>query len=312
MHEGTGGFGLGVVGEVYGFDRSDLGLPRFDLALCAVRPGPIRTDVGLTLHAEHGMDRVRSADLVHVLAWSQPERHPPPEMVSAVRDAYDNGAIVVSHCTGAFVLAAAGLLDGKRAATHWRYAEPLARHYPQIQVDSRVLYVDEGRVLTGAGTAAGIDLCLYLLRREYGAHVANAFARDMVVPPHRDGGQAQYLDAPLPEVDDKHRLADVVTWMLEHLDEPLTVPLLAARAVMSPRSFARHFRQMTGTTPRAWLLAQRLHRAEELLESGDLGVEEVARRVGFGTAAALREQFVRRRGVPPRDYRRAFRLRAAG
>jgi transcriptional regulator GlxA family with amidase domain len=312
VHEGSGGFGIGVAAEIFGYDRTARGMPPFDFAICAERPGPLCTDTGLSMYAEHGLDRLRSADLVQILSWPGIEPRPSEALLDAVRGAYERGAIVMSHCTGAFVLAAAGLLDGRRAATHWRYAEDLARHYPRVQVDPRVLYVDEGRVLTGAGTAAGIDLSLYLLRREYGAHVANAIARDMVVPPHRDGGQAQYVDTPLPDVDDDHRLADVVGWMRANLHEPLTVPQLAARAVMSPRSFARHFRQMTGTTPRAWLLAQRLHRAEELLESGDLGVEEVARRVGFGTAAALREQFVRRRGIPPRDYRRAFRLRAAG
>jgi len=310
VHEGTGAFGLGVASEVFGYDRSSRGLPRFDFALAGQRTGTVRTDTGLVVHVEHGLDRLSRADLVDVVSW-EVDDEPPAELLDALRAAYDRGAVVMSHCTGAFLLAAAGLLDGRRATTHWRYAARLAARYPAVRVDPDVLYVDEGRVLTGAGTAAGVDLCLYLLRREFGAHVANAMARDMVVPPHRDGGQAQYLNAPLPEVDDSERLGDVLAWMAGHLDEPVTVDSLAARALMSPRSFARHFRAATGTTPHAWLLGQRLHRAEELLETGDLPVDEVARRVGFGSAATLREQFVRRRGVPPRDYRRAFRGRTA-
>lgn len=311
VHEGTGAFGLGVASEVFGYDRSCRGLPRFDFALAGPRTGPVRTDTGLVVQVEHSLERLARADLVDVLSWEDYDAEPPTELLDALRAAYDRGAVVMSHCSGAYLLAAAGLLDGRRATTHWRYAERLAARFPMVRVDPDVLYVDEGRVLTGAGTAAGVDLCLYLLRREFGAHVANAVARDMVVPPHRDGGQAQYVTAPLPEVGESELLGDVLAWMAEHLGEQVTVDGLAARALMSPRSFARHFRAATGTTPHAWLLVQRLHRAEELLETGDLPVDEVARRVGFGSAGTLREQFVRRRGVPPRDYRRAFRGRTA-
>ena len=213
----------------------------------------------------------------------------------------------MSHCSGAFALAAAGLLDGKRATTHWQYTQRLADRYPAVRVEPGVLYVDEGQVLTSAGTAAGIDLSLYVIRREHGAHVANAIARRMVVPAHRDGGQAQYVEAPLPDIADASRLGAVLDWACAHLDADLSVDALAARALMSPRSFARHFRAATGTTPHSWVLSQRMARAEELLEGGDLPIEEVARLSGFGTAAALRVHFARRRGVPPRSYRRAFR-----
>jgi transcriptional regulator GlxA family with amidase domain len=304
----TGGFGLGIVSEVFGFDRTDRGLPGFDFAVCADESGPVRTDTGLTIQVEHGLERLASADLIFVLGWDSLEYEPTPEAVVAIRKAYDNGATVAAHCTGTYVLASTGLLDGRRATTHWRWAAELARRFPAIRVEPEVLYIDEGRLVTGAGSAAGIDLCLYLLRREYGAAVANALARDLVVPPHRDGGQAQYVATPVPEDCDDERLSEVIGWARANLDRPLSVEQLAGRALMSPRSFARHFKAATGATPHAWLLVQRLHRAEELLETADLSVEEVARRVGFGTAAALREQFVRRRGVPPRDYRRAFAL----
>lgn len=299
-------FSLGIVSEVFGFDRTGRGMPGFDFALCTREPGPVRTDTGLTVIVEHGLDRLAAADLVMVLPWEEELTGGSTAVYEALRAAYQRGATVASHCTGVFTLAAAGLLDGRRAATHWRWASALADRFPQVTVLPEVLYVDEGRILTSAGASAGLDMCLYLLRREYGAGVATGIARDLVVPPHRDGGQAQYVATPVPVDCDDERLGDVIAWARANLELPLTVADLAGRALMSPRSFARQFRAVTGTTPRAWLIGQRLHRAEELLEAGDLPVEEVARRTGFGTAAALREQFVRRRGVPPRDYRRAF------
>jgi transcriptional regulator GlxA family with amidase domain len=302
----VGAFGLGIVGEVFGFDRTSRGLPGFDFAVCADQPGKIRTDSGMLLYIEHGLDRLASADLVCITCWEDLDRKPSDEVLEAIRAAYDNGATIAANCSGTYVLAATGLLDGRRATTHWRSAGVLADRFPAVRLAPEVLYVDEGRLVTGAGAAAGIDVSLYLLRREYGAAVATAVARDMVVPPHRAGGQAQYVETPLPADCDDERLSDVIAWAQGNLDRPLSVDELATRALMSPRSFARHFKAATGATPHAWLLGQRLHRAEELLETADLPVEEVARRTGFGTAAALREQFIRRRGVPPRDYRRAF------
>jgi transcriptional regulator GlxA family with amidase domain len=306
-HTSFGALSLGVATEMFGYDRSHLGLPRFDFRLAGVRTGELRSPFGMVLKIEHGLEALDDADLVLIQPWDDDTIEPPEALIDAVRRAHDRGATLMSFCSGAWVLAAAGLLDGKRATTHWEWADRLAARFPNVTVDPGVLYVDEGRILTGAGGAAGVDLCLHLFRREWGARIANAVARALVVPPHRDGGQGQFIVSPLPEVGDSDRLVDVLAWMRENLHESATVDQLAARALMSPRSFARHFRAATGTTPRAWLLAQRLQQAEELLESGDLPVEEVARRVGFGTAAALRDQFVRRRGVPPRDYRRAFR-----
>jgi transcriptional regulator GlxA family with amidase domain len=314
VHPKVSAFSLGVATEFFGYDRSHLGIPRFDFALATDEPGRVRTDFGLVLEIEHGLDRIRDADLVLVLPVDDRDVVPSTELLDALRDAYARGATLMTFCSGTYVVAAAGLLDGRRATTHWQWVEQIVDRYPEVTFDADVLYVDEGRILTGAGGAAGVDLCLYWMRREFGANAANAVARGLVVAPHRDGGQAQYIVSPLPEVGDSERLGDVLAWMGANLHETVTVDDLAARALMSPRSFARHFRAVTGTTPRAWLLAQRLHRAEELLETGDVPIEEIAHRVGFGTAAALREQFVRRRGVAPRDYRRVFRAteRVAG
>ncbi|GAA3220971.1 GlxA family transcriptional regulator [Dactylosporangium siamense] len=306
LHEGTGAFGAGIVSEIFGYDRTARGLPGFDFAACTDRPGPVVTDGGLRLLVEHGLDRLAEADLVLVTSWEHFDVEPSPEALAAIRTAYERGATIAGHCTGTYVLAAAGLLDGLRATTHWRWADAFAARFPEVKLVPEVLYVDEGRIVTGAGAAAGVDMCLHLLRREYGAAVANGIARDMVVPPHRDGGQAQYVAAPVPVDCDDERLAEVLGWAREHLHLPLTVEVLAGRALMSQRSFARRFAAATGSTPHAWVLSQRLHRAEELLETVDLPIEEVARQVGFGTAATLREQFVRRRGIPPRAYRRTF------
>ncbi|WP_035858408.1 helix-turn-helix domain-containing protein [Cryptosporangium arvum] len=301
-----GALTFGIVTEVFGYDRTDIGLPEFDFAIVPAEEGPIRTRYGATIQLDGDFSRIDVSDLVLVMPWED-FTQPPAEYLDALRRAYARGATLMGFCSGTFVLAAAGLLEGRKATTHWQNCEFISRAFPGVTMDADVLYVDEGRVLTGAGSAAGLDLCLHWVRREYGARVANALARSVVIPPHRDGGQAQYIVSPLPEAGDSDRLVEVLAWMRSNLHESLTVEVLAAKALMSPRSFARHFRAATGTTPRAWLLAQRLHRAEELLEGGDLPVEEVAKRVGFGTAAALRDQFVRRRGVPPRDYRRAFR-----
>ncbi|WP_328911084.1 helix-turn-helix domain-containing protein [Streptomyces sp. NBC_00234] len=301
---GVGMLGAGIVSEV--FDARGPDLPRFDFALCTDRPGRIRSDVGLPIVAEHGLDRLAEADLVIALPWADFRTPPGPAVLDALTAAHGRGALVAGQCVGAFALAAAGLLDGRRATTHWRFTGLLAERHPDVTVEPDALYIDEGRIVTGAGAAAGFDLCLHLLRREYGAATANAIARDLVLPSHRDGGQAQYLATPAPEDCQDDRLADVLDWAREHLHESLPVAELARRALMSRRSFARRFAASTGTTPHAWLLGLRLSRAEELLETTDLPVEEIARLVGFGSAAVLRSQFVRRRGVPPRSYRRSF------
>lgn len=302
-------FELGVICEVFGYDRTADGFPGYDFAVCAVEPPPLHCNSGFLIDTPHGIERLATADLVAVPAWPDLRTPPPEPLLEALRDTVRRGARVMSVCSGAFVLAAAGLLDGRRATTHWRYAAELAERYPAIDVDPNVLYVDSGQVLTSAGTAAGIDLCLHIVRTEHGAGVANALARRLVVPPHRDGGQAQYVETPVRAHRRGDALSDVLDLALARLDEPLSVGELAAQALMSTRTFARRFVAVTGTTPHRWLLLQRLNRAQQLLEETDESIEEIARMCGFGSAVSLRQQFHSWRGTSPQRYRRTFRTR---
>jgi len=304
-------FELGVACEVFGLDRTGEGMPRLDFALVAGEPAPLRTSSGFLVDTPHGLERLRTADLVVIPGWRDPENElPPREVLDALRAAVDRGARAVSLCSGAFVLAAAGLLDGRRATTHWRYASTLAARYPEIDVQPDVLYIDEGAVMTSAGSAAGIDLCLHIVRTDYGADVANRIARRMVVPPHREGGQAQYIETPVAADERDDALGETLAWALAHLDGELSVDVLAARAHMSVRTFVRRFAAAFGGTPHQWLLAQRITLARRLLETTDLGIDEVARRSGFGSAATLRLQFGRRLATSPLAYRRTFRSAA--
>ncbi|HEX2040756.1 MAG TPA: transcriptional regulator FtrA [Acidimicrobiales bacterium] len=299
-------FELAVACEVFGFERPEIVSPWYRFLVCAAEEGPVTTDMGFTIHTPYGLADLRKADTVIVPAGVGVDEKPPEPMLEALRAAHKRGARILSVCTGAFVLAAAGLLDGRRATTHWMHADLLAERYPNVKVDPKVLYVEDGNVMTSAGTAAGIDLCLHVVRLDYGAEVANAVARRMVVPPHRDGGQAQYVDQPVPTSDGDGMLADVLAWMEEHLDEQMTVEALARRAAMSPRHFARRFRAVTGTTPHHWLLTQRVLYAQRLLERTDQSIELIASRCGFGTAANLRQHFQRVVGTSPAAYRRTF------
>lgn len=303
-YDGVAPFELGVLCEAWGLDRADDGVPPFDFAVCAPEPGRVRTSQGFDLHVDHGLDRVAEADLVAVPAMPRDQPVPQP-VIQAVNDAHQRGARLLSVCSGAFVLGQAGLLDGRRCTTHWRYADELAARFPAAQVDPDVLYVDADPVFTSAGSAAGLDACLHLLRKEFGAQVAGAVARRMVVPPHRDGGQAQFVRAQVPDTE-ADMVAPVLDWLVEHLDEDLSVDALARRVHMSPRTFARRFREETGTTPHQWLSHQRVLLAERLLEETGIPIEEVARRSGFGTAATLRHSFSRVRGTSPAAYRRTF------
>jgi transcriptional regulator GlxA family with amidase domain len=290
---------------VFGERRS--GLPEFDVRPVSAEGGPVRTDAGITLAAPHGLDAVDDADLVIVPTWRHPlDRPPSQEALRALCRAHDRGATVVALCLGTFVLAATGLLDGRTATTHWRYASLLASMYPRIQVKPDVLYVDEGDILTSAGSAGGIDLCLHLIRRTYGPQAAGDIARSMVVPPHRAGGQAQYIDHPVPVPVDGDSLGETLDWALRHLDQEITVGALSVRALMSRRTFDRRFRQITGTTPTQWLLHQRILHAQRLLETTGEPIERVARRVGFASAVALRPHFRRQVGVSPTAYRETF------
>jgi transcriptional regulator GlxA family with amidase domain len=307
-------FEFGVVCEIFGIDRTDDGLPAYDFAVVAGEEGRLVSEHGLALTDPADLDRLAEADLVVVSAIDQQLRDGVPgefpvALLDALRATVARGARVLSVCTGAFVLAAAGLLDGRRCTTHWMHAGELARYCPRAIVDPGVLYVDADPVLTSAGSAAGIDACLYLVRKEQGIKVANRIARRMVVAPHRDGGQAQFVDHPLPD-GSADTLAELIEWMERHLDQQVTVAELASLAHMSPRTFARRFVQETGTTPLRWLTGQRILLAQRLLEETGESVDRVAWRAGFGTATVLRHHFHAWRGTTPAAYRRTFRSAA--
>jgi transcriptional regulator GlxA family with amidase domain len=305
--DGVNPFELAVVCEVFGIDRSDDGLPVYDFAVASAEGPVVSTRAGFSMNVEHGLERLEEADLIAVPAGARyGSREYPPELLKALRRGIERGARVLSVCSGVFVLAEAGLLDDRRCAVHWHDADQLARSYPRLTVEPDVLYVDEDPVITSAGTAAGIDACLHIVRKEQGPEVANKIARRMVVPPHRDGGQAQYIERPLPR-SHGDTVAEVLVWMERHLDEEVTVEQLAERAHMSPRTFARRFQQETGTTPYRWILRQRVLLAQRLLEGTDETVDAIAGRTGFGNAAALRHQFVQAIGTTPQAYRRTFR-----
>lgn len=299
-------FELSMAYEVFGSAPDRVTVPWYDVVVCGSRA----VEVGrFLLEPDHGLEHLARADTVIVPGWADVDVDPPAELVDAVRAAHEAGARVASLCTGAFVLAAAGLLDGKRATTHWAHTEALATGYPKVEVDPDVLYVDNGSVLTSAGKAAAMDLCLHLVRQDHGSAVANVVARRLVVPPHRAGGQAQFVAAPVPTRDD-HPLGALLPWVVERLDRPLTVEDLARQARMSSRHLGRRFRETTGTTPLQWLLTQRIRRAQELLEATDDSVDSIATATGMGTATTLRRHFNRTVGVPPDTYRRTFRARS--
>ncbi|MGN7702638.1 helix-turn-helix domain-containing protein [Cellulosimicrobium sp. 22601] len=307
--DGLAPFEFGVVCEVFGLDRSEDGVPPFDFRVCGpVAGSPVRTSVGAQVVPDHGLDATDDADLVIVPAI-RIGSHYPPEVLDAVRRASERGALLLSVCSGVFVLAAAGVIEGRRVTTHWMHADELRRRYPSLDIDPDVLFVDDGNLVTSAGTAAGIDACLHLVRRELGAKVANTIARRMVVAPQREGGQRQFIERPVPECEEDS-FAELLEWMTEHLDEPLTVRDLARRAHTSERTFARSFVAQTGTTPLAWLTSQRVAHAQSLLEESSLDLEEVARRCGFGSAALLRHHFRRAVGITPTEYRQTFRFAA--
>jgi len=299
-------FELGVVCEVFGTDRTADGFPGYDFSVCTPDGGPVTTRSGyqVTPHADLGP--VAEADLVALPAHPIDTRAP-DAVLDALRAAAARGAYVLSVCSGAFMLGEAGLLDGRRCTTHWQHARQLQERFPTAIVEPNSLYVEDGRILTSAGTAAGIDLCLHLVRTIHGSAVAMKLARRMVVPPHRDGGQAQYVEAPLPRAPDVPTLEPLLAWLVEHLDQPVDVVTLARRAHMAPRTFARRFRAETGTTPHDWVTGQRILLARRLLEETNLGVDAVAQRSGFGDAAMLRHHFSRRVGATPHAYRSTFR-----
>ncbi|WIX98531.1 helix-turn-helix domain-containing protein [Amycolatopsis mongoliensis] len=309
LSDGVPLYELAAPCAIFGTDRSDLvGSPWYRFEVCA--PADARVDRWFRATTEHTYDDLVAADTVVVPACHDGALRPPDDLVDAVRAAFERGARVISICTGAFVLAAAGLLDGRRAATHWLHAETLAKRHPAITVDANALYVDEGRVLTSAGKAAGTDLCLHVVRLDHGAAVANEIARLLVTPPHREGGQAQYVASSSPRTS-YDELATVMDWALDNLGRPITIEQLAQHAHLGVRTLNRHFHARVGTNPSQWLQSQRVRRAQHLLEQTGDSVESIAGQVGFGTAAALRRHFRQVLGTSPDTYRRAFTRKAA-
>jgi AraC family transcriptional regulator, transcriptional activator FtrA len=306
VFDGLAPFELGVVVEVFGLSRPELDVHDwYELVVCAPQPGRLEAVGGIGLVAEHGLEAVELADTIIIPGWPRVGQPVPPETVDALKRAHARGARLVSICSGAFVLAATGLLDGEEVATHWRYAEALRRLHPRVVVNERVLYVGSGRLWSSAGSAAGIDLCLHVVRSDHGSAIANQVARRLVIAAHRDGGQAQFIEQPVAAVGDD-RLDQAMQWAMGHLGERISVAQMAAHAFMSPRNFSRRFRTATGTSPRAWLLDRRIQAALPLLEDGALPVESVGLAVGFGPPA-FRRQFRRALGISPAEYRRAFR-----
>ncbi|RKP49061.1 GlxA family transcriptional regulator [Trinickia fusca] len=305
--DGISPFHLSVPCIVLGEDYSAGGAPRFDLRVCAPLPGRLATTAGFTIAASHGLDALAAADVVIVPSWHNVRDTPDAALLDALRAAHARGAELIGLCLGAFVLAYAGILDGRRATTHWAWADEFARRFPAVQVDAGVLYVDDGTVMTSAGTAAGIDCCLHLLRKRCGAQVANYVARRLVVPPHRQGGQAQFVQQPVSADARDARLASLLDWVRANLREAHSLDTLAERALMSRRTFTRRFKQATGTTVGAWLLQARLTHAQQLLEMTDQTVDAIAEAAGFGSTVSLRQHFGEVFKTSPTAYRREFR-----
>ncbi len=302
-------FEFGIVVEVFGLRRPELGVEWYDFQVCSLERGPLRATGGIRVEARRGLRWLREAGTIVIPGWRHVDERPPEALLRALRAAHADGARLVSICSGVFVLAAAGLVDGKRVTTHWQYVDRLTSEFPKVRVEPDVLYVDEGSILTSAGSAAGIDLCLHIVRRDYGAEIANRVARRLVMPPHRDGGQAQYVQDPIPS-EAGGGLATVLQWAQANLRRALRVEDLARKAAMSPRTFARRFRQETGTTPHQWLTHQRLMAAQRRLEKTGEGIDRIAEAVGLQTAATLRQHFSRVLGTTPAAYRRRFSTRA--
>jgi AraC family transcriptional activator FtrA len=283
----------------------------YQFAVSAAEPGPLRATGGIRVLADGDLSLLSRADTIIVPGWRGPREPVPDQLVMALRTAHERGARLVSICSGVFVLAATGLLAGRRATTHWHYTAELSAAYPDVNYVSDVLYVDEGNILTSAGSAAGIDLCLHIVRRDFGREAANRVARRLVVPAHREGNQAQFIERPVPSSYEGARLGPLLDRMRDRLNEPQPIRQLAAEAGMSMRTFLRRFRETTGTTPGAWLVAERVARAQELLEGEPLPIEAIAEACGFGSAAALRQHFRTRLGISPTAYRNQFGSRSS-
>jgi AraC family transcriptional activator FtrA len=305
-YDGLCTFEFGCTVEVFSLERPELGVPWYDFVVCAEARGRLRAAGGVSVSVPHTLRVLERADTIVVPGWRDADQEPPAALTRALRKAYDRGARVCSICSGVFVLAAAGILDGRRAATHWRYARQLAERYPRIEVLPNALYADEGRVITSAGSAAGLDMLLYLVRKDYGAKIANQVARRLVIPAHRQGGQAQFIERPVSQ-DERGRVAKLLDFIRAHPAERHTIEALAARAAMSPRTLHREFRAATGESAYAWILRQRIERARDLLEQDRLPLPRVAQLAGLSSLESMRHHFRRLVGTTPAAYRQRFR-----
>lgn len=304
-YDGLCTFEFSCVAEVFGLPRPEVGEQWYRFGTSALKRGRVRGQYGLSMQVEGGLASLVNAGTVCIPGWQGIEAPVPDELLAALCEAYRRGARLLSICSGSFVLAATGLLDGKRVTTHWRYADRLQQRFPKVQVDPQVLYVDEGQIMTSAGSAAGLDLCLHLVRRDYGSKIANQVARRLVIAPHRDGGQAQFLQRPIDRAE-RSSLSVLMEKIRRRLSEPLRIAQLAGLAMMSERTFMRRFRAATGLSPAEWITRQRLERARELLEGTRLSIEQIAARTGLGSATTLRHHFRSKVGVTPVEYRRRF------
>jgi transcriptional regulator GlxA family with amidase domain len=306
VDQGALTFDFAIPCEVFGLDRSDIVSPWYEFLVVAAGERRVLTQTGFVIEAPLGLDALDRADTVIVPGWVSPEVDPSDELVAALRRAHGRNARIVSICTGAFVLAAAGLLDGRRATTHWMYVDDLQARYPRVEIDPSVLYVVDGTIMTSAGTAAGIDLCLHIVTADHGADVAATVSRRMLMPLHRSGGQAQYVDTPIPQARGDE-MTELLAWAVTRIPAGLSVDDLARRAAVSARTLTRRFRQATGLAPGEWLQGERLRLARRLLETSDASIERVAQSAGYDTPVAMRAQFARRLHTSPRAYRRTFR-----
>jgi AraC family transcriptional regulator, transcriptional activator FtrA len=310
-YDGLCAFEFACSAEVFGLPRPELGPEWYRFETCSLGGRRIEGQYGTSMSVNGGLERLADAGTIMIPGWRGIDVEVPEPILQALKAAHHRGARILSICSGSFVLAATGLLDGKRATTHWRYAEALRNRYPKLQVDPDVLYIDEGQILTSAGSAAGLDLCLHLIRRDFGAEVANQVARRLVIPPHRDGGQAQFLDSP---VDRRERgpLSVVLERVQRHIRHPITIGEMAQWAAMSERTFMRRFRATTGMTPGDWITQARVDRAKDLLERSSMAIDQVATQSGLGTATTMRHHFRKRIGLSPIEYRKRFSQVAGG
>ncbi|MCS6127061.1 AraC family transcriptional regulator [Shewanella baltica] len=300
-------FHLSVPYEVFEKVLKADGTPACEMTICAATPGILKTSAGFSMIVEKGLDELSSKDIIIVPSWDDPAHEPEPCIINALQQAHANGSRIIGLCMGAFVVAAAGLLDGRSATTHWRWAQCFRNLHTNVFVDEKVLYIDNGDVVTSAGTAASIDCCLYIVRQMWGSETANAAARHLVVPPHRQGGQAQYIDIPVPAVNQREPLSAIMDWAIANIASPLTVDTMAEKACISRRHFTRRFQQATGTSFSLWLVNQRLIMVKRYLETTDHSIDRIAEQAGFASTTSLRRHFRQQFDISPSNYRFVFR-----